>query len=105
MGFADLLATVDRATRRVLGGVATYTPGVGAPVVVDGIFDANYTRVDVGEAGAASVGPALFLRLEDLPSDPETDAGATVTINSVTYRIHEVQPDGLGGVHLLMHLA
>ncbi len=101
--FDDLMATVDVAIRGRLGGAVTYAPGTGDPVEVDGVFDANYVRVDLGQAGVASVGPAVFLRLEDLPSNPETDTDATVTYAGVEYTAHTVQPDGIGGVHLLLH--
>lgn len=105
MGFADLMATVDRAVLDSrLGDEVTYTPGVGAPVEVLGCFDALYTRVEAGgQAGISSSGPAVFLALDDLPSDPETDTAATVTIAGVTYTAHEVRPDGMGGVVLLLH--
>ncbi len=103
MDFAGLLSAGDRVVRKTLGGAITYSPGVGDPVDVDGVFDANYVRVDLGQAGVASVGPAVFLRLEDLPSNPETDTDATVTYAGVEYTAHTVQPDGIGGVHLLLH--
>ncbi len=103
MSFADLVAVVDRNTREILGGPVTYTPSVGGAVVVNGIFDASYVRVDLGQIGVSSVGPAVFLRLSDLPSDPEVDTTATVTVGGVAYIPHEVQPDSLGGVLLLLH--
>jgi hypothetical protein len=103
VGFSELLATVDRAVRKTLGGSVTYSPTSGSPVTVDGVFDAAYVRVDLGQAGVSSSGPAVFLRLSDLPSDPSTDATATVTVSGVTYTVHEAQPDGLGGVLLQLH--
>lgn len=102
MSFASLLAVADSAIRSTLGGAVTYTPSVGAAVEVDGIFDAAYVRVDL-EAGVSSSGPAVFLSLADLPSSPVTDTAATITVDAVTYRAHTVQPDGLGGVLLLLH--
>lgn len=105
MGFADLMETVDRAVLDSrLGDEITYTPGVGAAVDVAGCFDSLYVRVEAGgQAGISSSGPAVFLRLDDLPSDPVTDTDATVTVDGVTYSQHEAQPDGLGGVVLLLH--
>jgi hypothetical protein len=49
-----------------------------------------------------SSGPTVFLRLEDLPSDPEDD-DATITVSGVDYRITEPQKDGQGGVLLNLH--
>lgn len=102
MAFADLLTVADRAVRGILGGAVVYAPGTGAPVTVQGVFDAAYLRVDLGSAGVSSVGPAVFLRLEDLSSNPETDSACRVTVAGVTYLAHTVEPDGLGGVRLLL---
>lgn len=79
-----------------------YAPSVGAAVDVTGIFDAAYVKVDAGQAGVSSVGPAVFLRLEDLPGNPLED-DATVTVGAVAYEIAEAKPDGQGGVLLLLH--
>lgn len=94
----------DITVRDILGGDITYTPGAGSAVSVRGIFDAAYVRVDIGQAGVSSAGPAVFLRVEDLPTDPETDS-ATVTVGAVEYEIRECQKDGQGGVLLLLHRA
>lgn len=104
MGFADTLEVADQAVREVLGSSVTYSPSVGDPVTVDGVFDAVYVRVDVGQPGVSSQGPAVFLRLEDLPSE-EVDPLAEITVDGTDYTIHEIQPDGLGGVLLQLHLA
>ncbi len=103
MSFDDLLAVGDVSVRGILGSTVTYTPTVGAAVDVSGIFDAAYVRVDLGQPGVSSQGPAVWLTLTDLPSDPTTDTTATVTVNSVTYIPHEAQPDGMGTVLLLLH--
>jgi hypothetical protein len=104
VGFSELMARVDRSVRDIRGGPVVYTPGDGGdPVTVTGIFDAAYQRLDIGTAGVATQGPAVFLKLEDLPTDPETDTDATVTVNGTTYRAHEVQPDKMGTVRLLLH--
>lgn len=104
MGFLELLASADAKVRGVLGGTVTYSPGSGDPVDVDGIFDAAHVSVEVNSNPAAvnSVGPAVFLTLTDLPTDPETDTTATVTVDGTDYEIREVHPDGLGGVYLLL---
>ena len=73
MGWPALLAAADRAALQHLGGAVRYAPTAGAPVDVEGIFDATFVRADAGQAGVVTSGPAVFLRLADLPSDPETD--------------------------------
>jgi hypothetical protein len=103
MGFAEFLAMGDAIVRSKLGGTVTYSPGSGSDVEVVGIFDAAYVRVDAADAGIASTGPAVFLTLEDLPSNPVVDLNATVIVDGVEYTPHERRPDGLGGVYLLLH--
>lgn len=103
MGFRALQGVADVNLRAVLGEDVIYTPGVGDPVTVDGIFDEAYVRVDVGQPGLSSTTPAVWLSLDDLPSDPTTDSDATVTINGTTFTIHDMQPDGMTGIVLLLH--
>lgn len=103
MGYPDALAAADRLVRAQLGEAVTYAPGSGSPVTVSGIFDALYRKVEIGGAGISSAGPAVFLTLSELPSNPTTDSGARVTIRGVTYKPHEVEPDGQGAVMLLLH--
>ena len=104
MDFAALLAVADDATQVHLGGPVTYTPGAGAPVDVRGIFDQAYVDAQSGDAEVSTSGPAVFLTLADLPTDPTADESATVTVNGVTYSPFLVKPDGLGGVRLRLHL-
>lgn len=101
MSYADLVARADRATETNLGGESmTYTPAVGAPVMVTGIFDAPYVLAKgSAEAGVEALSPAVFFRLEDLPVDPEDD-DPTITIRGVDYRVVERRPDGMGGIVL-----
>lgn len=105
MGWAEQLEAADRVAMQHLGGeTVTYKPGAGAPVPVTGIFDEAYVLADASDARVSSSGPAVFLRLADLPSDPEADTGVVeVTVGAKTYRRREVKKDGQGGVLLLLH--
>lgn len=106
MSFDELVASVDRVALAVFGEPVpvTYAPLVGVPVPVDGIFDEQYVLAKgTAEAGVESVGPAVFLRLEDLPTDPETDE-PTLTIRGIDYRVVERRPDGLGGIVLALRI-
>lgn len=105
MSFEALLASADEVARRTLGGDVIYTPGAGAAVTVRGVYDAAYVKVDVGHAGVSSSGPAVFLRLSELPSNPSDDAAAKVTRAGVDYKVRESEPDGQGGVLLLLQRA
>lgn len=103
MDFVAHLQRTDETTRDILGGLVTYTPGVGTAVDVQGIFDAAHVRVDAGEAGVTSAGPAVFLRLSELPSDPEVDGNARVAVSGTEYTPWSVEKDGQGGVLLRLH--
>ncbi len=96
------MAAVDRVVTGRTGDPVIYTPGSGPAVEVVGVFDANFVKLDEGTAGMASQWPVVWLILADLPSDPTEDIQATVTIDGVEYRFHEIQPDGLGSVRLLL---
>jgi hypothetical protein len=98
MSFAALLQDADTAVLGHLPGdeVVIYTPGAGAAVVVVGVYDAAYQKVDAGNAGVSDSAPAVFLRMEDLPSDPSDDVDARVTVDATVYRVREAQPDGQG---------
>lgn len=105
MSFSDLVAQSDRAAQSLLGGdVVTYAPTGGPVITVTGMFDEQFVLAKGSpEAGVEASGPAVFLRLEDLPRDPELeDDGLTLTIRAVQYRLIERHPDGLGGVLLML---
>jgi hypothetical protein len=100
--FGALLARADVTARRVLGEVVRYTSGSGARVDVAGIYDALYVKVDAEHTGASLAGPAVFLTLSDLPSDPETDGDCRVTVRGEIFEAREIQKDGQGGVLLML---
>jgi hypothetical protein len=105
MAFADLVASIDDAVREHLGSVSVeYQPESGDAVEVDGLFDANYVLVDEGNAGVEQVGPAVWLKLDDLPVHPDDDE-PQLTIAGKLYRVRERQPDGMGTIRLLLHRA
>lgn len=99
--FASLVSEVDRAVRSNLGGeTVLYQPAVGPSVQVTGIFDAPYVLArGAAESGVQALIPSVFLRLEDLPTDPEDDTPA-LTIRGVVYNVKERRPDGIGGIVL-----
>lgn len=104
MTFAALVTSTDRLVQTHLGETVQYEPGVGAAVSVVGVFSNAYVRADAGGEAVMSSGPAVFLVLADLPSDPEEDA-PTITRGGVVYKVREAQKDGDGGVMLLLREA
>lgn len=104
MAFADLVADVDRAVQGHLGSVtATYQPEAGEAVDVVVMFDEAY-QLEEGNAhaGVEQLSLAVFVRVEDLPVHPDEDE-PTLTIDGQSYRVRERQPDGMGGMRLLLH--
>jgi hypothetical protein len=105
MSFDELVLLVDRAAQGLLGdGMVTYQPEFGAPVDVPGIFDKQYVLAQGDPlAGVETIGPAVFFRIDDLPTDPEED-DPTIVIGSDRYRVVERRPDGMGGIVLALRL-
>ncbi len=103
--FASMVATTDRLVLSHLGGSPViYTPADGDPVQVSGVFDQVYVLAKgTAQAGVGTIGPAVFLLLEDLPVDPEDDE-PTITIDGLTYRVTAREPDGMGGIVLGLRL-
>ena len=104
MGFADLVTAADDQVLDSLGKVSvTYAPSSGSPVVVEGIFDENYIVLEENEFGFEQITPAVWLHLDDLPSDPDTDT-PVITINGVEYLARARPRDSLSlTVRLLLH--
>lgn len=99
MAFSDLVAGIDRAILAHLGGeTVTYQPKLGAPVDVTGVFDEQYFFPKNN-----AVWPAVFLRVEDLPVEPEGDE-PTITVRGLDYRVVDREPGGNGMVVLGLRL-
>lgn len=103
--FASLVSRGDQAVQKHLGGAVTYAPSAGQAVSVRGVFDEDYVLVESGNTGVSTSGPAVFLTLSDLPSDPQTDVNAVITVAGKSYKSREVQKDGIGGALLLLERA
>ncbi|AGC43260.1 hypothetical protein MYSTI_01929 [Myxococcus stipitatus DSM 14675] len=104
MSFAAQLAIADVAVLEHLGEEqdVRYVASNGAVADVRGIFDEAYVKVEAGEVGYSSSGPAVFLRTAGLSSDPRTD-DFRVVARGKTYKLREAMPDGMGGILLLLH--
>lgn len=96
MGFKALEDLVLRVPINIFGTDLTYTPLVGSPVDIKGIFENKYVEVN----GIQSLSPILTINLNDLEGDPVR--GDTVTIGSVNYRILESRKDGLSASILIL---
>lgn len=66
---------------------------------VNGIFDNEYFEIGVGTPGAEGSQPSFFCRAADVAAAAQGD---TLLINSVTYTVVSVQPDGTGFTRLVL---
>lgn len=98
--FSEPTADIDplRAVYWLAEGVA---PGIALPQAV---FDSAHVAVDP-ETGAlvSTLHPVLGVRLSDLPGVPTTRD--QVRARGVLYRVHDVQPDGVAGVTIILRKA
>jgi hypothetical protein len=82
--------------------VVLYTPNVGSPVTINTVFNDPY------EEGIALDGAPVQTRLYRLGVRKRDLAAAPsvldkVTIDSITFRVHEIRPDGDAGYVLWLH--
>ena len=76
------------------GVAGTYTPSGGSASTVNGIFDKDFSLVEVGnQVGLESNDPRFLCRSSDVPS---VASGDTMVVNSVTYTIRNIEDDGQG---------
>lgn len=103
--FEKMVERLDRAAMKVLGGEPMiYTPAVGTPVIITGIYDSRFALAKgSAHAGVETQGPAVFVRFSDLPTDPEID-DPILTIRGDRYRVIERIPDGIGGIVLALRV-
>lgn len=85
------------------GVVASYTPVTGgAARDVSGIFDAQWTSVEVGgEQPVSSTGPHILVATSDLTNGGRQND--QFVIDGVTYLASDVQPDGTGMTSVMLH--
>lgn len=112
--FASAAATMLHPATRGLadeGGVSL-TPFGGAAVPIAAYFAAEYTREVMGADGipvsatSPALGPIEVAYLDGLGITADElshpDSPGTATVGATTYRIDDVQPDGVGAVMLIL---
>lgn len=93
-----------RICRDTFTTTLTYTPAVGAPFALKGIFDAAYQQVELLDgAPVQTIQPKLGVRLKDFPPGFPPKEGDRCTINGTNYRVSEFQTDGEAGAALMLH--
>lgn len=102
MSWQDQADAVMKICRDTFTTNLTYTPSVGAPFALAGIFDAAYQQIEMLDGAAVqSTQPMLGVRLRDFPAPPRE--GDRCTINAQLYRVSSFEPDGEAGARLLLH--
>ncbi|MBI1383042.1 MAG: hypothetical protein GC161_18380 [Planctomycetaceae bacterium] len=115
MGFRALAGLTNNAVQGLLGGAVVFylVPGQ-PPREVRGLFDREHYSASAGEAPQlSSTQPSITFTVEDLTAagiEPRGgEAGHNVIAAAVdgggTWRVIDVQPDGLGMVVCTLHQA
>lgn len=99
MAWSDFTSGVLDQGLSTFGQAVTYTPTVGAPVDIVGVFDKAHTEVTLGHAApVSSTHPTLGIKLSVLALRPVR--GDAVLIASISYRVIDCEDDGQGGASL-----
>jgi hypothetical protein len=106
VAWEDTLRVLDRAVLGAsLGGAVLYSASGDAAspaVAVRGVFDEVDGTAYVLDSGVTMSGPRVFVRLEDLGSDPATDPDPIITQGGRRFSVREVRKDGQGGALLVL---
>lgn len=101
MDWSKVTDGIIKTVNGTFGTTVSYTAKGQSAVSIKAVFDAAFVSVQSGgEVTVASTQPVLFVRIADLPQKPSNSD--TATINSVNYKVKEVQEDGWGGALLAL---
>lgn len=85
-----------------LGDDVTLNPN-GSAVIIRGIYDAGHVLTDTGQVVDVSDSePMLTVRTKDVTTVVQ---GSEIDVNSTTYKVVDIQPDGTGITILRLHTA
>ena len=95
----DRVDRLNQSVIRVFGESAIYTPlSTGTPVSCEFHFESVSQRVDANGRYIDAEAPTAYVRITDMPFEPEP--GDTLTAQSVTYTVVSGEPDGYGAMRL-----
>jgi hypothetical protein len=94
--FASLLNSLNTAALTAFGREVTYSPQTSAPVMIRAIFQPSHEA----EENSPGVYGVLFIRLGDLAQQPAR--GDEVSIDSVLYKVFDIEADTSGGAVLCL---
>lgn len=93
----------DRASLLADFGVScVWTPAVGSPIPITGIFDYEYQQVEAGGTqGFAMRAAKLLVRTADIPGVKD---GTAISVEGVNHVVRIVMPDGTGMTELFLEV-
>lgn len=99
--WTDFAERIQNAGQQKLGEPVTYTPHLGTPESITGIFTGAAVRVELeGDTAVESSRPVLSVHLDDLAVAPVRGGG--IVVRGTSYLIREIQPDGEGDADLVL---
>ena len=93
--WALIAGQVQGAVLEHLGRDVVYTPQSGQPVTIRAVYRGPHEAVSFDPMQISTTLPELFVRLADLP--PGSRKGDNVALDTDTYRVTDIEPDGEGG--------
>lgn len=101
MDWAAAVGNVLDACGAVFGESVEYSYNGGAAISIRGVFDSAHIAVDPDTgASISTTDPLLGIKAADLPGKPTKSD--TVTVHGIAYRVIDSQPDGQGGINLIL---
>lgn len=103
----DINAAMTTATASMINSIGgaspvAYTPALGATLYITALFENEYQEINLVSGMVSSAAPALHCKTTDVSGAKKGD---TVVVNSVTYSVTEVKPDGTGMTTLVLRKA
>lgn len=93
--FSTLKSRVNAAVMAKLADATATIDGVNINVM----FDNAYELADTGFSGFAATSPAIHCSAADVSG---VAVGTAVTVDGTAYEVADIQPDGDGGVTLVL---
>lgn len=88
----------NRVNAAVMAKLADAVATINA-VEIDVIFDNEYEVADSGFSGFAATSPAIHCTASDVSA---VLVGAAVSVDGTAYEVADIQPDGDGGITLVL---
>lgn len=88
----------------VFGEPVTYTPAIGAPLSITGVFDEAYQDLTLAGGTAMTTStPVLGVRVSDFPALPAQGDTLVIASTGEAFTVKEVRADGHGWAKLMLN--